>query len=42
MADVKGDLAGLSQPGQLSPKLKERLEQIGVAVPVFANAPVTF
>lgn len=42
MADVKGDLAGLSQPGQLSPKLKERLEQIGVAVPVFGGAPVTF
>ena len=26
MADVKGDLAGLRQPGALEPKLKERVE----------------
>ena len=30
MADVKGDLAGMSQAGAMSPKLGERLKQIGV------------
>src|SRR5690606_21722263 len=39
-ADVKGDLAGISQPGVLSPKLKERLDRLGFAVPEFAGAPV--
>ena len=40
-ADVKGDLAGISQPGTLSPKLAERLDRLGFAVPDFAGAPVT-
>ncbi|GAB4171278.1 MAG: DUF853 family protein [Rhodocyclaceae bacterium] len=31
LADVKGDLAGLAAPGELSPKLKARLEQLGIA-----------
>ncbi|HEY0877302.1 MAG TPA: DUF853 domain-containing protein [Zeimonas sp.] len=39
-ADVKGDLAGISRPGELSPKLKERLERLGFATPAFAGAPV--
>ncbi len=39
-ADVKGDLAGLSQPGALSAKLKERLDRLGFEVPAFAGAPV--
>ena len=39
-ADVKGDLSGISQPGTLSPKLKERLDRLGFAVPGFAGAPV--
>ena len=39
-ADVKGDLAGVSQPGTLSPKLKERLDRLGFPVPEFAGAPV--
>src|SRR3954452_4148772 len=26
MADVKGDLAGISQPGAMSPKLEQRLQ----------------
>lgn len=30
MADVKGDLAGLSQPGTLTEKLSERLASLGV------------
>jgi len=42
MADVKGDLAGLSQPGELSPKLKERLDSLKLEVPKFAGYPVTF
>lgn len=31
MADVKGDLAGLSQPGGSSEKLTERLKALGIA-----------
>ena len=31
MADVKGDLAGLRQPGELTPKLKERLDSLELA-----------
>jgi DNA helicase HerA-like ATPase len=31
MADVKGDLAGLSQPGQASAGLASRLEKLGIA-----------
>src|SRR5436305_5781845 len=42
MADVKGDLAGLSQPGQDSPKLAERLKLIGAEKPTFQGFPVTF
>src|SRR6476660_4045441 len=42
MADVKGDLAGLSQPGELTPKLKERLESLKLEPPRFAACPVTF
>ncbi|HMS79408.1 MAG TPA: DUF853 domain-containing protein [Burkholderiaceae bacterium] len=41
MADVKGDLTGLSQPGVLSPKLKERLEKLGLPEPVFGGMPTT-
>jgi DNA helicase HerA-like ATPase len=42
MADVKGDLAGLSQPGQATPKLDERLKTIGADRPQFTGFPVTF
>jgi DNA helicase HerA-like ATPase len=41
MADVKGDLAGLSQPGTMSPKLQARIEQLGLQAPVFAGLPTT-
>jgi uncharacterized protein len=41
MADVKGDLAGLSQAGAMSPKLKERLEKLKMAEPKFQAFPVT-
>ncbi len=30
MADVKGDLTGISQPGKPHPKINERLEKIGI------------
>jgi len=42
MADVKGDLAGMSQPGAMSPKLSEHLAMIGVPAPAFAAMPVVF
>jgi DNA helicase HerA-like ATPase len=31
MADVKGDLAGLSQPGGSNPKVIERAKELGIA-----------
>ena len=42
MADVKGDLAGMSQPGVASPKLAERLQMIGAEMPAFAGFPAVF
>ena len=42
LADVKGDLAGISQPGAPSPKLTERLALLGVEAPKFAGLPVVF
>jgi len=41
MADVKGDLTGISQPGAASPKLKERLDRLGFEMPAFSGFPVT-
>jgi DNA helicase HerA-like ATPase len=42
MADVKGDLAGMSQPGVGSPKLSERLKLIGIEAPAFTGFPTVF
>src|SRR3954467_6346616 len=42
MADVKGDLAGISQPGTSPPKLVERLKLLGVEAPAFASCPTVF
>ena len=42
MADVKGDLAGLSQTGSMNPKLKERIDQLALGDFAFAASPVTF
>src|SRR4030095_11712294 len=39
MADVKGDLAGISQAGVASDKLTARLKAIGVDAPKFAGCP---
>jgi DNA helicase HerA-like ATPase len=41
MADVKGDLTGIARPGTASPRLRERLERLGLPEPAFAGAPVT-
>jgi uncharacterized protein len=41
MADVKGDLTGLSQAGAASPKLQSRLDKLGLQLPVFGASPVT-
>jgi DNA helicase HerA-like ATPase len=41
VADVKGDLTGVSQPGVASDKLRERLDRIGFEMPAFAGCPVT-
>src|SRR5215470_17857871 len=42
MADVKGDLSGITQPGASSPKLVERLKLIGVPEPAYAGSPAVF
>ena len=42
MADVKGDLSGITQPGASSPKFKERLQLIGAEEPRFAGSPAVF
>ncbi|MBL8535712.1 MAG: DUF853 domain-containing protein [Betaproteobacteria bacterium] len=42
MADVKGDLSGLSQAGAWNPKLKERAEKLGMGDLAFSGFPVTF
>ena len=42
LADVKGDLAGLSSPGKEHPKIKERVEAIGLTDFNFSESPVTF
>ena len=41
LADVKGDLTGIARAGAMSPKLKERLERLGLPEPGFAGCPVT-
>ncbi|NGR07352.1 DUF853 domain-containing protein [bacterium SGD-2] len=42
VADVKGDLSGLSQAAVPSPKLQQRLERLGLAEPAWGAAPVEF
>ncbi len=42
MADVKGDLAGLSQSGRTSGKVEECLRQLGIKDRGAASYPVTF
>ena len=42
MADVKGDLSGISQPGTEKPKIAERIKQLKLGEFQFAESPVTF
>jgi len=42
MADVKGDLSGLAQPGASSPKLKERIDLLELKDFAFAACPTVF
>jgi DNA helicase HerA-like ATPase len=42
MADVKGDLSGISQSGKTSPKFEERLKLVGVDAPAFGGSPTVF
>lgn len=42
MADVKGDLSGMSQAAQSSPKLQERLQKLGLPEPAWGACPVAF
>jgi len=42
MADVKGDLAGISQPGTATPKIQERIKLLKLGSWPYAGSPVTF
>lgn len=42
MADVKGDLAGISQKGEPKPKIEERIKQLGIDGFTYAGNPVVF
>jgi len=42
MADVKGDLSGISQAGRESPKLAERLQQLKIADFAYRPCPTVF
>ncbi len=42
MADVKGDLSGLSQPGVDNPKVRERILRMGLEGFSFSGCPVAF
>jgi uncharacterized protein len=42
VADVKGDLSGIAFAGQMSEKLRARLEKLGLPEPEWGGCPVTF
>jgi DNA helicase HerA-like ATPase len=42
MADVKGDLAGVSQAGSMNPKLKERVDKLALQDFSFTASPTVF
>lgn len=42
MADVKGDLSGISQPGTGTPRIMERLVKLGLTDFIFEGCPVVF
>src|SRR5882762_11238242 len=42
LADVKGDLSGISRPGQPNPKITDRIQQLGIPGFQFAGYPTVF
>jgi DNA helicase HerA-like ATPase len=42
MADMKGDLSGISRPGAMSGFIEKRLSQFGIDTPQFQACPVRF
>ena len=42
MADMKGDVSGISQPGKLSGFIEKRLPEFGITDPQFQSCPVRF
>ncbi len=42
LADVKGDMSGISQPGTANEKLLKRLHKLDLPEPVWGACPVTF
>lgn len=42
MADVKGDLSGISQAGKANPKIADRIKQLKMGTFSFEGCPVTF
>ena len=42
MADMKGDLSGISQVGRLSGFIQKRLPEFGIEDPQFQSCPVRF
>ncbi len=42
LADVKGDLSGISKAGTATEKLAARLEKLGLPTPAWGGCPVTF
>lgn len=42
MADMKGDLSGISQTGKMSSFIEKRMPEFGIANPAFQGCPVRF
>lgn len=42
LADIKGDLSGICEPGASSPKFEERLQKLGIKEVAFQGYPVLF
>ncbi|MCP3870418.1 MAG: DUF853 family protein [Gammaproteobacteria bacterium] len=42
LADVKGDLSGISQPGKEHPRIRERVDSMGLSDFEYRGFPVTF
>ena len=42
VADVKGDIAGISQPGAANPKIEERAKALGLGAPAYQGFPTVF